>query len=265
MERRSYHSAMSDERDRRDSSRRLPVVGLSTYREPAAWGVWHEPADLLPASYADAVATAGAVPVLLPPAPAGAGLPSAASSVLTALDGLVLSGGADVDPARYGADRSPQTGAARPDRDAWELALARAALAVDLPVLAICRGMQVLAVAAGGTLVQHLPDVVGHDGHCPTPGVHGRHEVLLAGGRLRDVLGERVVVATYHHQAVERPGAGLDVTGRAADGTVEAVEHRDASWAVGVQWHPEAFDGAALFADFVRACARFRDRAGATV
>jgi putative glutamine amidotransferase len=265
MARQPYHSAMFAGQAAREAGRRRPVVGLSTYREPAAWGVWHESADLLPASYADAVSAAGAVPVLLPPAIAEADLSETAASVLDTLDGLVLAGGADVDPARYGAGREPQTGAPRPDRDSWELALARAALGVDLPILAICRGMQVLAVAGGGTLVQHLPDVVGHDGHCPTPGVHGRHEVLLESGRLRAVLGDRVTVATYHHQAVDRPGAGLEITGRCADGTIEAVESSAATWAVGVQWHPEAFDGAALFADFVRACARFRSRAEAAV
>jgi putative glutamine amidotransferase len=241
-----------------EAERSLPRVGLSAYRERAAWGVWDEPADLLPASYADAVVVAGGVPLLLPPA--GTGEPGAAA-VIDALDGLVLAGGADVDPARYGADRDPNTTEPRADRDEWELALARRALAVDLPILAICRGMQVLAVATRGTLMQHLPDVVGHDGHCPQVGVHGRHEVVIASGKLLSALGARASVATYHHQAVDGLGAELAAVGWAVDGTVEAVEHATASWVVGVQWHPEAFDGAALFGAFVQACARFRAHA----
>ena len=240
------------------ASQQPPRIGLTTYREQAAWGVWNEPADLLPASYADAIASAGGVALLLPPA-ATDDLDVAVAAVLDGLHGLALAGGADVDPAQYSAARDTRTGPARPDRDAWEITLTRAALDRELPVLAICRGMQVLNVALGGDLVQHLPDVVGHDGHCPVVGQHGRHDVRLAqGSRVGAMLGAVAAVPTYHHQSVDRLGAGLVATGWAADGTVEALEHGDAAWVVGVQWHPEVHDGEPLFAGFVAACARFR-------
>ena len=240
-------------------TQRPPRIGLTTYREPARWGVWDEPADLLPVSYASAVTAAGAVALLLPPGPAGY-----AGAALDGLDGLLVAGGADVDPARYGAAADPHTGAPRRDRDEWELALIDAALARDLPLLAVCRGMQVLNVALGGDLVQHLPDTVGDDQHCPIVGTHGRHEVALAAGsRLAHVLGEKTVVATYHHQAVGTLGAGLTATGWADDGVVEAVELAGHGWVFGVQWHPEAHDGEELFEAFVTACAAQRDSAGA--
>lgn len=250
MGQRTYHSAVT-------AVEQPPRIGLTTYREPAAWGVWDEPADLLPASYADAIASAGGVTLLLPSA--SDDVQTAAVAVLDGLHGLALAGGADVDPARYRATRDVHTGVARADRDAWELTLTRVALERAMPVLAICRGMQVLNVALGGDLVQHLPDVVGHDGHSQVVGQHGRHDVRLArGSRLGRLLGEGTPVATYHHQAVDRLGAGLVATGWAADGTVEALEHADAAWVVGVQWHPEVHDGGALFAGFVAACARYR-------
>lgn len=191
--------------------------------------------------------------MLLPP---GAKDPIAARAILWVLDGLVLTGGADVDPGRYLAERDPRTGDARADRDEWEIALARAALDSDLPVLAICRGMQVLNVALGGDLLQHLPDTVGNDDHCPVIGKHGRHEVTLSrGSRVSALLGDQATVATYHHQAVRLVPDELTPTGWAADGTIEAFEHRRAAWVVGVQWHPEAHDGAPLFQGFVSACA----------
>jgi putative glutamine amidotransferase len=234
-----------------------PRAGLTTYREPASWGVWDEPADLLPATYADSVAAAGAVPVLLPPVEVDA--PASVEAALDGLHGLVLTGGPDVDPARYRAARDPRTGPARTRRDGWEIALTRAALDRDMPVLAICRGVQVLNVALGGNLHQHLPDAVGHDGHSPVVGVHGRHGVRLAAGtRIGDLLGPDATVATYHHQAIDRLGSGLVATGWAPDGTIEAVEIDGASWVVGVQWHPEVHDGAALFAGFRAACDHYR-------
>lgn len=234
-----------------------PRIGLTTYRECATWGVWDEPADLLPASYADSISAAGGVALLLPPG--AQGLARAAVSVLEGLHGLVLSGGADVDPVRYAADRNAQTGPSRPDRDAWESTLALAALEASLPVLAICRGLQVLNVALGGDLVQHLPEVVGSDLHCPVVGQHGRHDVTFtAGSRLGALLGPGASVATYHHQSVQRVGVGLFATGWAGDGTVEALEHAGDGWVVAVQWHPEVHDGAPLFNGFVAACARYR-------
>jgi putative glutamine amidotransferase len=232
-----------------------PRVGATTYGEPARWGEWNEPADLLPSSYSSAVQNAGAVALLLPSGPA-----EHAAVALDGLHGVMVTGGPDVDPARYGADRHPKTGGARAERDEWELAVVRAALERDLPLLAICRGLQVLNVALGGTLIQHLPDVVGSDVHSPVVGEHGRHEVRVdPGSRLGVVIGARTEIATHHHQAVDRLGDGLVACGWADDGTVEAVELPGRTWTFGVQWHPEAHDGDKLFAAFVEACAHFRD------
>lgn len=238
---------------------RPPRIGLTTYREPAAWGVWSEPADLLPVAYAAAVQAAGAVAMLLPP-----GRPDLVEATLDGLDGLLLAGGADVDPARYGAVRDGATGPARVDRDDWEFALLAGALARHLPVLAVCRGMQVLNAALGGDLVQHLPDEVGSTLHCPTPGVHGRHRVRTAeGSRIGSVLGPAADVATYHHQGIRTLAPGLVETAWADDGLVEAVELEPggSGWVVGVQWHPEAYLGDGLFTAFVEASA---DRADST-
>jgi len=234
-----------------------PRIGLTTYREHASWGVWSEPADLLPATYADAVQAAGGVALLLPP---GAHDPSvSAESALDGVHGLLLSGGTDLDPARYGASRNANTGCARPDRDAWELALARVALDRGLPMLGVCRGMQVLNVELGGTLVQHLPERVGSDAHSPTVGVHGRHRVRFADGSLlATLLGTSAEVATYHHQAVETLGAGLVATAWADDGVIEAAELPGGAWVAVVQWHPEVHDRDPLFGAFVDACAAWR-------
>jgi gamma-glutamyl-gamma-aminobutyrate hydrolase PuuD len=234
-----------------------PRIGLTTYREQAIWGVWDEPADLLPATYADAVSLAGGLPMLLPPTE----IDGAAAAVLDGVHGLLLAGGADIDPGRYDAPRDEHTGPERADRDGWELELVRAALALDLPVLGVCRGMQVMAVALGGTLTQHLPDAVGNSTHQPVVGEHGRHEVVVAeGSRLREILGPASSVPTYHHQAVDRLPAGVVATAWTADRTVEGFEVCDRTWAVGVQWHPEVQDGESLFSAFIAAC-----RAGAVV
>jgi gamma-glutamyl-gamma-aminobutyrate hydrolase PuuD len=227
-----------------------PRIGATTYREPARWGVWDEPADLLPAAYANAIVAAGGLPVLLPPVAA-----ELAGAALDGVHGLLLAGGADVAPERYGAERDPKTGPPRADRDEWEIALVHAALARDLPVLAVCRGMQVLNVALGGDLIQHLPDEVGSDVHCPVVGRHGRHLVEVgANTELAAVLGARTEIATYHHQAVRTLGSGLQATAWAADGVIEAVQLGGRAWVHGVQWHPEAHDGHALFTAFVAAC-----------
>jgi putative glutamine amidotransferase len=242
--------------ERRPQAHR-PRIGLTTYRETAAWTVWNEAADLLPATYADSVTDAGGIPMLLPPSPAA----DTAAATLDGLHGLVLVGGADVEPGRYGAARDARTGPPRDDRDTWELALAGEALARDLPVLAICRGMQVLNVLLGGDLIQHLPDVVGNDSHQPAVGEHGRHVVRVdTSTTLGAITGGRCTVATHHHQAVGRLGQGLTATAWAEDGTVEAVELPRATWALGVQWHPEAHDGTALFASFVAACSAYAGR-----
>jgi gamma-glutamyl-gamma-aminobutyrate hydrolase PuuD len=232
-----------------------PRIGLTTYREQAIWGVWDEPADLLPATYADAVSRAGGVPLLLPPTE----VETAAAAALAGLDGLLLAGGADIDPSRYDAARDEHTGPERADRDGWELALIGEALRIDLPVLGVCRGMQVMAVALGGTLTQHLPDAVGNTLHQPVVGEHGRHEVTVAAAsRLQDIIGPTSSVPTYHHQAVDRLPADVVATAWSADRTVEAFEVCDKTWAIGVQWHPEVRDGEALFSAFVSACRDWR-------
>ncbi|NUS52370.1 MAG: gamma-glutamyl-gamma-aminobutyrate hydrolase family protein [Nocardioidaceae bacterium] len=227
-----------------------PVVGLSTYREQARWGVWDQPADLLPTQYADAVGRAGGVPVLLPPQD-----PADAAAVVGRLDGLVITGGADVDPARYGADPHPRTVAWRTDRDAWELALLGAADALGLPVLGICRGMQVMAVHRGGTLEQHVPDAVGHETHSPGGDAFGEVEVSTApGSRLRSLLGDRQRVGCHHHQGV-REHPGFTAAAHADDGTLEAMEAAGARFQLAVQWHPETRADAGLFAGLVAAAA----------
>jgi len=229
------------------------LIAVTAYREPAVWGVWSEPADLLPASYAQSVENAGAVPIILPSPRGGYG--EAAARVLDAVDGVLVAGGADVDPGRYGAVRIASTGGARPERDAWELCLIRTAVARGTPLLGVCRGMQVMNVALGGSLIQHLPDVVGHDGHCPVVGEHGRHRVRTEpGSRLETIMGVIADVATYHHQAVDRVAPALRATAWADDGIVEGVEAIDGSWTVGVQWHPEVHAGDELFTRFVREC-----------
>ncbi|VXB52554.1 gamma-glutamyl-gamma-aminobutyrate hydrolase family protein [Nocardioides sp. AX2bis] len=231
-----------------------PVVGLTTYREQAAWGVWTERADLLHTAYADAVVAVGGLPLLLPPVDTD-DVPGAADVLVARLDALVVTGGADVDPARYAATPHDRTAGWRPDRDAWELALLAAADAVGLPVLGVCRGMQVMAVAAGGRLEQHVPDRVGHQQHSPGGDAFGDVEVATRpGSRVAGLLGERLVVRCHHHQAVaEHPG--WEVVAEAADGTPEAMERPGDRFCVAVQWHPETAADVGLLAGLVRAAA----------
>jgi putative glutamine amidotransferase len=236
-----------------------PVIGISAYCEQARWGVWDSQAMVLPRRYADRVSAAGAIPVLLPPVPDVA-------EALGQLDGLMLSGGGDIDPARYQAEPAPQTASVREERDTAEFALLAAALSLRLPVLGICRGMQVINVARGGSLHQHLPDVVGHDGHAPVPGAFGSHRVRVApGSRLAAILGaDGADVPTHHHQAVDRLGQGLTATAWAEDGTIEAFEldPGESPFVLAVQWHPEAGDEPSLFRALV-AAARERSAAPA--
>ncbi|WP_329458687.1 gamma-glutamyl-gamma-aminobutyrate hydrolase family protein [Streptomyces sp. NBC_01497] len=224
-----------------------PLIGISTYREDsAAWGPWRMPAALLPLGYPGLVQRSGGLAVMLPP-----GDPATAPAVLARLDGVVIAGGPDVEPGRYGARRHPRTGPPAPERDAWELALIDAALAADTPLLGICRGLQLLNVALGGTLVQHV------EGHVGTvAGQFGAHPVTpLPGTRYAALVPEEFGVPSQHHQSVERLGDGLTVCAVAADGTVEAVELAGRRWVLGVQWHPEMADDTRVMADFVRAAA----------
>jgi putative glutamine amidotransferase len=226
-----------------------PVIGLTTYREQAAWGVWHQRADLLPAQYAGAVESVGGVPLLLPPVSA----PGAAEAVVARLDGLVISGGADVDPSRYGATAHPRTAGWRPDRDTWELALLDAADSVGLPVLGVCRGMQLMAVHAGGTLDQHTPDLVGHDAHSPGGDEFGSIRVATdPSSRLATLVGTTVTVSCHHHQSV-RDAPGFRAVATAADGTLEAIEAPTERFCVGVQWHPETVADIGLLTGLVDA------------
>ena len=223
-----------------------PVIGITTYVEPATWGVWHElPTTLVPHDYVAAVTQAGGRAVLIPPDDLDA-------DVLRVLDGLVLGGGADLGPELYGAEPGPRT-VVRPERDAAEMLLVRAALARDLPILGVCRGMQLLTVAAGGTLHQHLPDVLSHERHRPAPGVYGMHEARFAeGSRIAGLMGEDTRVHCFHHQGVDDPGS-LTITGRAGDGTPEAVEDPSRRFVLGVQWHPEVTRDKRLFGAVVAA------------
>ncbi|MEU3960705.1 gamma-glutamyl-gamma-aminobutyrate hydrolase family protein [Streptomyces buecherae] len=218
-----------------------PLIGISTYLEDEArWGVWRLPAALLPAGYHQLVQRAGGLAALLPPD----GAPGAADEAIARLDGLVIAGGPDVRPARYGAEPHPRTGPPALARDAWELALIAAALDRGLPLLGICRGLQLLNVLRGGTLHQHLPDVVGHPHHAGPPGQFARHEIIPVPGTLTArLLPTPVSVPTYHHQAVDRVAPDLTPSAHTADGTVEALEFTTPRpFALAVQWHPEAGD-----------------------
>lgn len=228
-----------------------PLIGLTTYREDAAWGVWQQRADVLPTQYAAAVEATGGVPVLLPPVEQV----GAAEAVVARLDGLVISGGADVDPSAYGAEPHARTAGWRPDRDAWERALLDAAEAAGLPVLGVCRGMQVMAVHAGGSLEQHTPDRVGHEQHSPGGDEFGEVEVTTeAGTRVAALVGDRLAVNCHHHQSVEAH-PGYIASAHAADGTLEAMEQQGERFCVGVQWHPETAADVGLLAGLVRAAA----------
>jgi putative glutamine amidotransferase len=219
----------------------IPLVGVSTYVADVAWGSWERRAAVLPESYFELVAAAGARPLLLPPPSSAPGGPGAgAAEVIAVLDGLVLTGGGDVDPAAYGEVPDHEVGGVDPNRDASERALLAAALDADVPVLAICRGCQVLNVSLGGTLHQHLPDVVGNVDHRRQPMLFEEVEVeTVPGTTAASVFGAGTTVLCSHHQAVRDLGRDLVVTARAGDDVVEAVELPSARFVLAVQWHPE--------------------------
>ena len=216
-----------------------PAIGLCAAVERARWGAWNEEAALLPRSYARAVQRAGGLALMLPPDPELVRNPD---EILDRIDGLVLTGGCDIDPGTYGAPRHAETGGTSPERDEFEITLARAALERDMPLLGICRGMQLLNVALGGGIEQHLPDVVGSERHRHTPGAFADHHVRIEPGSLAErVVGrDQEAVKSHHHQAVDGLGEGLVASGWSAeDGVVEAIEQPDRRFALGVLWHPE--------------------------
>jgi putative glutamine amidotransferase len=231
-----------------------PLIGITTYVEPASWGHWQLDAALIPYDYVRSVEQAGGRALLVPPST------DAVEETLDALDGLVLSGGADVDPETYDAAAHPETSGTRPERDAGELALLQAALARDMPVLAVCRGFQILNVARGGDLEQHLPDAVGHEQHREVKGEFSEHGVRIEdGSRLGGLLGdEHAPVKSHHHQGVGRVGEGLREVAWAEDGTVEGLEDPERRFAVGVLWHPEAGEDARLFEALVAEADAYR-------
>jgi len=228
------------------------LIGLTTYLEQTVMGLWDRPAAVLPKVYSDSVIAAGGAVVGLPPQPP---TPAAVDRVLRSIDGLILTGGKDVGAALYGEQPHPENDAPRPDRDAWELALARAAIARDLPLLGICRGIQVLNVALGGTLVQHLPDVIGSTRYSAGDATFADNPVLtVPGTRIAGMLGESLLVKSYHHQAINHLAPGLTVSARGDDGIIQAVDIDGMTFGVAVQWHPEETPGdLRLFAALVGA------------
>ncbi|MET3804385.1 putative glutamine amidotransferase [Nakamurella sp. UYEF19] len=227
-----------------------PIIGISMYREPASWGQWTSvPAVLLPARYVDAVRAGGGTPVVLPPLGPG----DDASKLVGRLDGLVIAGGADVNPARYGENPGEHTAGWRDDRDVSEYALLDAADDLGRPVLGICRGMQLMASRAGGRLDQHVPDLIGDDKHSLGPGLYGPVDVTtVADSRLAGILGENLTVPCHHHQSVAA-APGFSFGARASDGIPESMEAPGERFVLAVQWHPETGTDMRLFEALVQA------------
>jgi putative glutamine amidotransferase len=233
-----------------------PVIGVTSYVEPASWSHWRDvPAALVPHAYVRQIVGAGGLALVVPPLPEDADEDDA-REVLARVDGLIIAGGVDVDPGRYGHEPHPLAQRPRPDRDGSEILLARVTEADDMPLLGVCRGMQVMAVTAGGSLDQHLPDLLGATTHAPGVGMYGTHLVRPAAGTLvGSILGEQVTVATYHHQGVAK-APGYVSSAWADDGILEAIEDPNAAFRVGVQWHPEAGDDPRLFQRLVEVAKR---------
>jgi putative glutamine amidotransferase len=248
------HAAMTSTSAIGENRRSLrPIIGITAYAEEATWGVWTLPAALIPLSYVRSVELAGGRALLVPPSEDGV------EETLDRLDGLLFSGGADIDPDLYGAEAHPTTLGTRPERDRAELALLTAALERDMPVLAVCRGSQVLNVALGGDLEQHVPERVGHEGHKEVSGTFSEHAVEpVPGTCLAPLIGERAVVKSHHHQGYGRLGRGLREAARADDDTIEAIEDPARRFAVGVLWHPEEGDDARLFEELVEQARAYR-------
>jgi putative glutamine amidotransferase len=231
-----------------------PLIGITSYAEEVRWGVWTEDAAVLPLAYVRAVEHAGGRPLVVPPSDDGL------EETLDALDGVIFSGGGDLDPGLYGAQPHPETDAPREARDAAELRMLKAALDRDMPVLAICRGSQVFNVARGGDLVQHLPEAVGHEKHKHQPGEFSDHDVSVAPqSKLGALVGERAPVKSHHHQGFGRIGDGLREVAWAEDGLVEGLEDPAKRFALGVLWHPEEGEDAALFQALVDEARRYRE------
>jgi putative glutamine amidotransferase len=245
-----------------------PAIAVCAPVTDVSYGVWHQPAVVLPAAYISAITRAGGLALLVAPDPE---LTEDPDDLLERVDGLILSGGNDIDPATYGADPHPETKGITPERDAFEIALARRAVELDMPVLGICRGMQILNVAFGGTLLQHLPDVFGHEHHRRVAGSfeNADHDVRLRPDSLAaQAAGELVhITKSHHHQGVDVIGEGLAITGVSTlDDLVEAIERPDRRFVLGVQWHPEADERSRVIGALVQAAAALRaGRAPASV
>jgi putative glutamine amidotransferase len=237
-------------------TRPRPLIGLTTYLERAQTGVWDVRAAFLPQVYFDAVTRAGGIAVLLPPQPVDEAI---AARVLDGLDGLIITGGKDVDPARYGQQPHPTTDEPRLDRDAWEEALLLGAIDRQIPFLGICRGAQMLNVALGGTLIQHLPDVIGSTRYNLGAGQFNQVQVDVdPQSALDSLVGDAVIAKVYHHQALDRIAPGLTVTARTIDGVVQAVELDSVPFGIAVQWHPEeSGEDLRLFTGLVDAASEF--------
>jgi putative glutamine amidotransferase len=241
-------------------SEQRPTIGICTVLTLARWGVWKRQAVLLATSYIDAIQRAGGMAVMIPPDGA---LERSPDEMLDLLDGLILAGGNDIEPALYGADPHPETGHTVPVRDASELALVRRAIERDIPVLGICRGMQLINVAFGGTLSQHLPEELGHEEHRRTPGSFegADHDVRLVPESLAArAAGEELHgTKSHHHQGVATLGDGLVVTGHSTlDDLPEALEAPDRRFVLGVQWHPEADERSRIVAALVEHARGYR-------